>query len=278
MFDSMELVTIKKLAGKVTQPIDPEFLPPGYGGGGVSSWNDIPDRPFGTEIGEAVILDNRRIQFTDGEAVMTPIGLVVGKTYTVEWNEPGGVNTTVNCVAVESIPGSVIIGNVGLILDGDDTGEPFIIGDMPSEGMAVAMSITGANAAFVTIRGEAELVHYLDAKFVPGGLVKVIDFVMHSNGEEFSLLLKGRSVGELDEYINPAAIYRFVNGGNQVIGRLEYNGEITLFNLCHSTLETACFTSTLPNGDGLRVYEMNFNTSLGDDGKLTQHNISSTKS
>jgi hypothetical protein len=34
MFDSMELVAIKKLGGKVTQPIDPEFLPPGYGGGG----------------------------------------------------------------------------------------------------------------------------------------------------------------------------------------------------------------------------------------------------
>lgn len=49
MFDSMELVTIKKLAGKVTQPIDPEFLPPGYGGGGVSNYNDLLNRPLAIE-------------------------------------------------------------------------------------------------------------------------------------------------------------------------------------------------------------------------------------
>ena len=48
MFDSMELVTIKKLAGKVTSPIDSKYLPEGH--------------QFGTEVSE--ILPETTVEFS----------------------------------------------------------------------------------------------------------------------------------------------------------------------------------------------------------------------
>ena len=217
-------------------------------GGGVSSWNDFTDKPFGTEIGEAQLLDDVRVTFEDGQAIIQSIGLVAGKTYTVGW-----MSGEFNCVAVQANESMVVIGNFG-VFGGDDTGEPFVIMDAPSEGAAVMMSLDGSTSAFVRIAGEAELVHPLDAKFVPDGMVKIVDFVMSANGV-YRMVVKRRRVSESDDDIDTSHIYNYQKRGYQIIGRLEVDNSVIFYQLCASTLDNARFMAFVPHADGMRVQE-----------------------
>ena len=57
------------------------------GGGGVSSWNDLTDKPFGIEFGGDVIFPETALPVSDDIASLSSgIGLVAGKTYTAVIN------------------------------------------------------------------------------------------------------------------------------------------------------------------------------------------------
>lgn len=65
----------------------------GSGGGGVSSWNDLKDKPFGEEVTKSSFIDSLNLSFTSGktgmfdytlvQAVNNAGGFVVDKTYIV---------------------------------------------------------------------------------------------------------------------------------------------------------------------------------------------------
>ena len=114
---------------------EPKAVPSG-GGGGVSSWNDLTDKPFGEEnavIFEGVFQDT---QFdANGDGVndywlndmaledTTTATIENGKTYKVTWE---GVEYECKCEAIEDYGGLPCIGNVG-VLYGSPSSEPFII-------------------------------------------------------------------------------------------------------------------------------------------------------
>ncbi len=97
-----------------------------------------------------------------------PIGLEVGKKYRVNWN---GVEY--ECVAVSmldiqpdaGIP-AVVLGNYGLITGGDNTGEPFVIMDVPPD-WVVDM---GAGTILYLLDGSTELTLKVE---VLGGIKKI---------------------------------------------------------------------------------------------------------
>lgn len=95
--------------------------------GGVSSWNDLTDKPFGEA--EAEIFSVENASFADlGLGIPMyimesteefPLGLINGNTYTVIWD---GVEY--ECIAVVA-DGMEMLGNMA-IMTGEDTGEPFV--------------------------------------------------------------------------------------------------------------------------------------------------------
>ena len=122
----------------------------GGSGGGVSSWNDLTDKPFG-ESDNAVLLPPTQFAYDSAFglfAVPGYIDFMVGKTYTVNWN---GVDYT-----TEAVPGQfngeslVMLGNPAA-LGGANNNLPFAvaclmgsIGAIPLDGStAVNVGITG---------------------------------------------------------------------------------------------------------------------------------------
>lgn len=140
--------------------LDPKFLPDGVpyieGGGKV----ELPVAGFwadesGGEGTEFVFYTN------------APIGLEIGKTYTVNWN--GTDYEVIGQDAVELTSGEmpgVFLGNQA-VGGGADTGEPFMMLDFPAEAAAemgvygVVGGLDGAKADFA-IYGGGEVVHKLD--------------------------------------------------------------------------------------------------------------------
>lgn len=120
-------------------------------GGGVSSWNDLTDKPFGeNEDGTVKQLDNKYlepfefqagseidilpqqdVQFASGEGAPNGVAVfVVGETYRVEWDATEYAFEA-KSVAFDGIDG-IAIGNTSLIGAGEDTGEEFVLGYAPA--------------------------------------------------------------------------------------------------------------------------------------------------
>ena len=97
--------------------------------GGVSSWNDIPDKPFTPGVAYTVVQPAiKPAYFSEGGyfTLNTTFDVIDGETYIVDWN---GTEYTCVC-APASFQGISILGlgNVGAVTDGANTGEPFAIG------------------------------------------------------------------------------------------------------------------------------------------------------
>ena len=119
-------------------------------GGGVSSWNDLTDKPFG-ESDNAVLLPPTQFAYdsTFGLfAVPGYIDFVVGKTYTVNWN---GVD-----YKTEAVPGQfngeslVMVGNPAA-LGGTNNNLPFAVACLM--GSIGAIPLDGSTAVNVGISG-----------------------------------------------------------------------------------------------------------------------------
>lgn len=126
----------------------------GSGSGGVTSWNDLEDRPFGDM--EVAILPETEISFVFNEdmgmntAMFEPVSeMQEGATYTVTYN-----GTDYMCVSI-NVDGGIFFGNVGVLMDGDDTGEPFIGMVNYDDGVVqgILLDLIGATSANVSIKG-----------------------------------------------------------------------------------------------------------------------------
>ena len=140
----------------------------GSGGGGVSSWNDIPDRPFGTTTTIQEILPETKVLEVEGTLVVMAVPtLVDGNTYTVTWN---GVDYT--CVA-HTTEGLTVVGDIGAMTGGESTGEPFVIAPMIRQGFTMVASFNGETDITLSIRGEVKEVTQLEVKYLPQILIDV---------------------------------------------------------------------------------------------------------
>lgn len=155
---------------------DLESASPGGGGsgeGGVSSWNDLEDKPFSEELGMVALFDEQEVTGFQIHPVyqlplksIHPISflLVPGETYQVRWND-----TVWNCTAIDGsavIPGAVGIGN-GYLFGQPDTGEPFAIVTFATTNELGICPLDSSASVTVGIFREGLVVTPLDAKYLP---------------------------------------------------------------------------------------------------------------
>lgn len=177
--DDAETVVIKITGRKkeVYHKLDKNYLPDDIGGGsgGVSSWNDLTDKPFYSEMVEGEILPETTVELNPDDGGMAPInklGLVAGQTYTVNWN---GTEKEYICkeALVEGIVLAVGLGNVESIAETGDSGDTFAIADFTAEGQAslgveaIVVDLTGATSATFSVSGMVETIHPLEKKYLP---------------------------------------------------------------------------------------------------------------
>lgn len=144
--------------------------------GGVSSWNDLTDKPFGeTTTVKEVLAECQPVYAGDGmyqAALASAPDVVVGEKYIVTYN---GVDYP--CEAVDgsalNMPGLAAMGDVGGATGGTSTGEPFVVlvgSDGDGESGLIAAPMDGSTTLTISIRQEVTEVTTIDPKFLPSGI------------------------------------------------------------------------------------------------------------
>lgn len=208
----------KIIAGQDLTPITrmEKFLKQyGGGSGGVSSWNDLADRPFYSEYETGTVLAETSPAFDEeqgqGVFILTdPIRVTTGEEYTVKWN---GTEYTCVCGDVElDSTMCQYLGNTSA-MEGDDTGEPFFVLVIPSEVEAAAgctaqiFPMDGSTELTISITGTVETVHQIPVKYIPNAAV-CIDV----ETESVNINLSNYDTTEIvDAILNDAAIYVNLN-------------------------------------------------------------------
>lgn len=168
------------------------------GGGGVSDWDDLKNRPFGTEKGETVLTETA-VSFADSPMSMLPdvLPVVGGKLYAVNWN---GVEYLCEAKSVASPDGITLIclGNLALLVESENTGEPFGIAAVPADMVeamgAGAMVMTTEVTNSVTLSITAVDVHLIPPIYMPK---LIVNFTKVNNAES----LNGTADKTLDEIL-----------------------------------------------------------------------------
>lgn len=117
---------------------------------GVSSWNDLTDKPFG-EV-EVEILPETEVTFEYMEDAGMNLGLITltnvpeeGAECTVVYN-----GETYSCIVTGGL-----LGNFGVVTGGEDTGEPFIVSVAENAGGQFVVPLTEITSATVSITSKA---------------------------------------------------------------------------------------------------------------------------
>lgn len=153
-----------------------EVLELGKGGGmGGADWNaaegesgHVLNRTHYAENGLVEILPEMSLTYDESMGNMSiqpEAPFEVDKTYIVTYN---GTPYTCVCYEVE-IEGVHMVGvGNGVGFGVTDTGEPFVMGNVPAmmPGMTVVMDYTGATTCTVSVSGESEVIHHLDPKYI----------------------------------------------------------------------------------------------------------------
>jgi hypothetical protein len=145
------------------------------GSGGVSSWNDLTDRPFYSEYEIGTVLDETSHVFGGPDDIVfmmtEPVSVFTGEEYIVIWN-----GTEYTCVCGEFDMEGVTfqsLGNLGAMGIGDDTGEPFHVTVIPVDmvetvgATAQIIPLDGSTELTISITGTVETVIPLPAKYLP---------------------------------------------------------------------------------------------------------------
>lgn len=144
-------------------------------GGGVTSWNDLTDKPFGegVRLVETVLLEETT---GVGSGVWERLNssLVEGETYLVTWD---GVDY--ECVA-RNYSGYIMLGNNAIYEhDGDDetdTGEPFAIeAEAVNTWCCFYVNKNDEETHTVRISQKKREVHKIDEKYLPENAVNITD-------------------------------------------------------------------------------------------------------
>lgn len=166
----------KIIAGQDLTPITrmEKFLKQyGGGSGGVTSWNDLTDKPFGeTTTVKEVLAECQPVDAGDGmyQALLASSpDVAVGEKYIVTYNGADYLCEAVDGAAV-NMPGKAAMGDVGGATGGASTGEPFVVivgGDGDEAGL-VAVPLDGSTTLTISIRQEVTEVKKISGKYVEG--------------------------------------------------------------------------------------------------------------
>lgn len=223
--DGSESVTLYVYQKKETvSKIDPMYLP--SGSGGVTSWNDLTDRPFGKVEKEGYIYREPTIipEETGNMIADAPAALWVdGRTYTVNWN-----GTDYNCTATKMDTGEgfflFLLGNM-VAAGGDDTGEPFFLAlsniEMGGYWGSV-VDLTGADSMVFSVYGLGEFTETIDEKYLPK-----TSNVFYAEIQAYQDSNSPNIIARLVPDISYIAVKKAIRAGKQVY--LKYSGSDEIY-------------------------------------------------
>ena len=147
-----------------------------------SDWNQndetqpdyVKNRPFYTgDPVETVLVEESTVTFAENHGMYmaefpSTFAAMVGETYRVSWD---GTVYECTCVATGK---TCAIGNLSILGEGSDTGEPFIMGVYNGEGIKIFATDTSASHT-VSISGFVTEVVKIDEKYLPENLATKSD-------------------------------------------------------------------------------------------------------
>jgi hypothetical protein len=166
------------------------------GGGGVSSWNDLTDKPFGEKIFVEILPETAfQIDSANGNTTIeTSATLQEGKEYTVIFD-----NVEYNCTAYDS-QGVIAVGNETIVGGTNGDNEPFVFADLNGAWMVVAQSV-GSHT--ISVAGAEE--QQLDEKYIPDTIARKDDISWNN--------LNDKPFGEVTEEVLPERTFDFTSAG-----------------------------------------------------------------
>lgn len=167
MSNLMKRLTIGDASYEICDASAREALEKIGSGGGISSWNDLTDKPFSEEVTTRQLVDTVTIEIADANGIHEfPVAfeIVDGGLYAVTFNE---VEYQCTSFIIEDM---FCIGNPAIIgLEASENNEPFLFADVsqlagePATGIFVDASGTYT----VSIIATALEIKKLDSKFIP---------------------------------------------------------------------------------------------------------------
>lgn len=170
--------------------------------GGVSSWNDLTDKPFYEETGMVEILPETALCMSDdGGYLYVPANvpqLIAGKKYVVTVSGTSyvcaGKTTTLEGTT------AVYLGN-GVMVEEEETSEPFIIVNGTDAGYDT-IRVFGAiikRGEMISITTEDTIIHPLEGKYLPKGTPWIEEDVAGAEIlPEITVMLNEDGIGEAD--------------------------------------------------------------------------------
>lgn len=215
--ETAETVTLKVEipAEVIYHKIPKEYLPDDIGGG-VSSWNDLTDKPFGEEDGLVEILPETKLSNNILATTLPGFELTVGETYRVTY---GGNEYNMICKAYAAGDITVpYLGNLHLLDQAaEDTGEPFGMGATPGGGTISEKAKTEQNT--IMVRKDGTVINKLPVEFLPDGVPYLVE------GANAEILPETPIIGEGEdssEYFFMEGVTAPIIGGNTYT--VKYNG------------------------------------------------------
>ena len=128
----------------------------------------VKNRPFYTgDPVETVLVEESTVTFEDAGGIYMAsfpktFEATGGETYKVSWD-----GTIYECTCVDYGGGvQLVIGNLSIVGEGSDTGEPFVMGIKNGEGIMIATADTSASHT-ISISGVAAPVVKIDKRYLP---------------------------------------------------------------------------------------------------------------
>lgn len=231
---------ISKLTyGSVTvHPLDEKFIPDtiarvsdipaGGSGGGVTSWNDLEDRPFDYTKGTSLV--EKSVTLAVNDAVGLPLveltdvlDIIEGNNYVVSFAGEEFI-----CSA-KSFQGMLYMGNISLCGQGENTGEPFFLTPVQMLSQAAGCTIIGKEAGTFEFGAyELTVTKKLNAAFLdnlPSEFLTV----------EIEMSDNGLNVGSASHTCHQMAEAQ--NNGIPIVAVINSGGNISIANevVCDST-------------------------------------------
>lgn len=144
------------------------------------SWNDLTDKPFYAQYGEAVDLGSWTNLQPNPEGMFiiadNPPELIADYHYIVSWN---GVEYPCNCVdlsQVEETFSGMVLGNAAALgAPVENTNEPFCILYVSGEEIFLAaVPLDGTGILDLALSGQEIIYHKIDKEFIPRGQKNII--------------------------------------------------------------------------------------------------------
>jgi len=253
-------VAVEKVVSETFCTMDSKFLPENIGGGA-----DLLEPCVGTILPETVV-----DLTVDMPGLPNSLDLIDGETYTVTWN-----GTAYTCVAhlitMDGMSGTVL-GNMSM-MDGEDTGEPFVLMVLPAElaaqmGMRVSIeALDGSESVTLSIAGTTMKIK---TEYLPDGIGGGNMFVVNVNipfdeinNETFNIAdVSDKSYEEMEAAVKAGM---FIVGNFNVLNNF---GEVVMvtpltMNSWTSTNNEISFSNFAANSNAFTVLSYTFEKDSG---------------